>query len=161
MCIHAHTQKHPCQPLDTNGGGGEGKRQTHSQLANRKRSTEILTEHLITASTGKAIEWMCLCCPISSWQHHRSYRDLKSTAWIAFEIWTQALHDSCAPLWTGRTNILYGKYFSVKLIINNLGRETVLRLRQILFCQAHFNEILKVINVLPHIQHVFPFILSS
>lgn len=35
---------------------------------------------------------------------------------------------------TGKSNILYGKDFSVKLIINNLGRETVLRLRQILFC---------------------------
>lgn len=33
---------------------------------------------------------------------------------------------------TGRSNILYGKNFSAKLIINNLGRETVLRLRQIL-----------------------------
>lgn len=55
MCIHTH--KHPRQRFDAEMGRKKKQtKHTHSQATNMKRSTEILTEHLISAPTGKAIE---------------------------------------------------------------------------------------------------------
>lgn len=63
---------------------------------------------------------------------------------------------------TGRSNILYGKDFSVKLIVSNLGGEAGKQFwylgKYCPVCQAHFNDILKVVSVLSDTQHVFPFL---
>lgn len=101
MCVHTYSKT----SMSAFGSWHEEEKKTYTFILKwwtGKDSQKFWRNIWLLLLTGKVIEWIHLYCPISFWQHHCSYRDLKPTAWIVFEIWTQALHDSCAHLWTNR-----------------------------------------------------------
>lgn len=161
-CVYTRIQKHPCQPLDPDMR--RKKRHTHLYSNDEQEKTH---RNFDGTSDYCFLQAKWLNEYISIVQFPSGSITAVTEIWnLLLELFLKSGPRLCMTHvliseQTGRSNILYGKDFSAKLIISNLGGEAGKQFwdlgKYCPVCQDHFNDILKVVSVLSDMQHVFHF----